>query len=64
MRRASWASTSRLSRSRGLARAAWMAGAVISWNTMRFTGTRLGGESTSSRCQAMDSPSRSSSVAR
>ena len=35
---------------------------VISWNTIRFTGTF--GFSTSSRCQLMASPSRSSSVAR
>ena len=35
---------------------------VISWNTMRRTGTV--GLSSSRRCQAMDSPSRSSSVAR
>ncbi len=39
-----------------------MAGRVISWKTMRLTGIR--GASTSLRCQAMDSPSRSSSVAR
>ena len=39
-----------------------MAGLVISWKTIRLTGTR--GSSTSSRCQAMDSPSRSSSEAR
>src|SRR5690554_228503 len=38
-----------------------MARLVISWKTIRFTGTF--GWSTSSRCQAMDSPSRSSSVA-
>jgi hypothetical protein len=37
-------------------------GRVISWKTMRFTGTC--GESTSERCHAIDSPSRSSSVAR
>ena len=35
---------------------------VISWNTMRFTGTL--GLSSSRRCHAMASPSRSSSVAR
>ena len=35
---------------------------MISWKTMRFTGTR--GLSTCIRCQAMASPSRSSSVAR
>ncbi len=39
-----------------------MAGRVISWNTMRLTGTV--GASTSSKCQAIDSPSRSSSDAR
>ena len=42
-------------------RVRWPAG-VISWKTIRLTGTR--GESTSERCQAIDSPSRSSSVAR
>jgi hypothetical protein len=39
-----------------------MAGRVISWKTIRFTGTL--GASTSRRCQAIDSPSRSSSEAR
>ena len=39
-----------------------MASRVISWNTMRLTGTV--GCSSSSRCHAMASPSRSSSVAR
>ena len=39
-----------------------MAAAVISWKTMRRTG--IWGLRTSSRCQAMASPSRSSSVAR
>jgi hypothetical protein len=48
--------------SRGLATAALMACGVISWNTMRRTGTL--GFSSSSRCQAIASPSRSSSVAR
>ena len=38
-----------------------IAGRVISWNTMRRTGTF--GSSTSRRCQAIASPSRSSSVA-
>ena len=47
---------------RGLATAASMALLVISWNTMRFTGTF--GFRYSSRCQLMASPSRSSSVAR
>ena len=32
--------------------AARIAGAVISWNTIRFTSTRLGGFSTCCRCQA------------
>ena len=63
MRRASWASTRRRSSSRQSSTARWMAPDVISWNTMRLTGRRAGGESTSSRCQAIDSPSRSSSVA-
>jgi len=39
-----------------------MAGRVISWKTIRLTGTL--GSSTSRRCQAIDSPSRSSSEAR
>ncbi len=39
-----------------------MASLVISWKTMRLTGTL--GLSTSKRCQPMLSPSRSSSVAR
>ena len=39
-----------------------IASLVISWNTMRFTGTR--GFSTSRRCHEIASPSRSSSVAR
>ncbi len=39
-----------------------MAFLVISWKTIRFTGTR--GFRTSTRCQEIDSPSRSSSVAR
>ncbi len=39
-----------------------MAAGVISWKTMRLTGTV--GFSTSERCHAIDSPSRSSSVAR
>jgi hypothetical protein len=38
-----------------------MASLVISWKTMRRTGTF--GSSTSTRCQPMLSPSRSSSVA-
>ena len=48
--------------SRGLSTAAWIAGLVISWKTIRRTGTL--GLSSSRRCQAMASPSRSSSVAR
>ena len=62
MRRVSWASTRRWFSSRGLLTAAWMASLVISWKTIRCTGTL--GLSTSWRCQAMASPSRSSSVAR
>ncbi len=62
MRRVSWASTSFLFSSRGLATAARIASLVISWKTMRWTG--IFGFSTSWRCQAMASPSRSSSVAR
>ncbi len=62
MRRLSWASTRPRSRSRQLATASSIAERVISWKTMRFTGTV--GLSTSSRCQLMASPSRSSSVAR
>ena len=62
IRRASCASTSARSMSRGLATAAWIAGRVISWNTIRLTGTL--GLSVSARCQAIASPSRSSSVAR
>ena len=50
--------------SRGFASAARMASGVISWNTSRRTVTCGGGERTSSRCQAIASPSRSSSVAR
>ena len=62
MRRVSCASTRSWSRSRGFAAAARMAGSVISWNTIRWTGTF--GLRVSSRCQAMASPSRSGSVAR
>ncbi len=62
MRRASCASTRSRSMSRGLATAAWIAGLVISWKTIRLTGTL--GLIVSTRCQAMASPSRSSSVAR
>ncbi|CAM5713044.1 hypothetical protein SANTM175S_02421 [Streptomyces antimycoticus] len=62
MRRVSWASTRRWFSSRGSAMAARMASLVISWKTIRRTGTF--GLRTSWRCQAMASPSRSSSVAR
>ena len=62
MRRASCASTSRRSSSRHSSTARAMAAGVISWKTMRLTGTV--GDNTSERCHAMDSPSRSSSVAR
>jgi len=62
MRRVSWASTRGMSRSRHSRTARSMAGWVISWNTIRLTGTR--GDSTSIRCHEMASPSRSSSVAR
>ena len=60
-RRASWASTRSWSRSRVFAAASLIASRVISWNTIRRTGTF--GLSTSRRCQAIASPSRSSSVA-
>ena len=46
----------------GCSSASRIACGVISWNTMRFTGTF--GSSTSSTCQPIASPSRSSSVAR
>ncbi len=62
MRRVSCASTIAVSISRVSLTARWIASRVISWNTMRLTGTR--GLSASSRCHAMASPSRSSSVAR
>ncbi len=62
MRRVSWASTSFWLSWRGLATASRIASLVISWNTIRLTG--IFGLSTSWRCQAMASPSRSSSVAR
>ena len=61
MRRASWASTRFWSMVRGFWTASRIAFLVISWNTMRLTGTL--GLRTSTRCQAMLSPSRSSSVA-
>ncbi len=62
MRRVSCASTRFWSSSRGFSTAARMACAVISWNTIRLIGTF--GLRVSTRCQAMASPSRSSSVAR
>ena len=62
MRRLSWALTSPWSISRHSSTARSMAGRVISWNTIRFTG--IWGLRTSSRCHEMASPSRSSSVAR
>ena len=62
MRRVSWASTRSSSRSRGFSAAALMADSVISWKTIRLTGTL--GLRVSRRCQAMASPSRSPSVAR
>ena len=62
MRRVSCASTRSVSRSRVFSRARWIASFVISWNTMRRTGTF--GFKTWRRCHAMASPSRSSSVAR
>ena len=39
MRRVSWASTSATSRSRVSVAARWIASLVISWNTIRLTGT-------------------------
>ena len=61
MRRVSCASTRRSSMSRVSPSARSIAGFVISWNTIRRTGTF--GFSTWTRCQAIASPSRSSSVA-
>jgi len=61
MRRVSWASTRSVSSFRVWATASLMAFSVISLNTMRRTGTF--GFSSSSKCQAMASPSRSPSVA-
>jgi hypothetical protein len=51
-----------MSRSRQFASASSIAPRVISWKTSRLTGTF--GLNTSRTCQAMASPSRSSSVAR
>ena len=60
--RACCASTSCISTVRGCLMAASMAGLVISWNVMRLV--RCGSRpSTSHKCQAIASPSRSSSVA-
>ena len=61
MRRVSCASTRSWSMSRVSSSARAMASFVISWKTMRRTGTF--GFRTSTRCQAIASPSRSSSVA-
>ncbi len=61
MRRVSCASTRRSSISRVSPSARSMASFVISWKTIRRTGTL--GFRTSFRCQAIASPSRSSSVA-
>jgi hypothetical protein len=61
MRRVSCASTSRSSMLRVSSRARVIASFVISWNTIRRTGTF--GFRTSTRCHAIASPSRSSSVA-
>ena len=61
MRRVSCASTSRWSTSRVSPSARSIASRVISWKTIRRTGTF--GFSTWRRCQAIASPSRSSSVA-
>jgi hypothetical protein len=60
-RRACWALTSRMSISRGASSALRTASAVISWNSIRFGERSL---STSARCQAIASPSRSGSEAR
>ena len=62
IRRVSCASTRFSSIVRGFSIACWIASGVISWNTIRYTGTF--GSSSSNRCQAIASPSRSSSVAR
>ena len=62
MRRACWAITRSTSIRRGLATALVMAGLVISWKTIRRT-LESGRAKTSCKCQAMASPSRSSSDA-
>ena len=61
MRRVSWASTRSVSSARVWPTAFRIASFVISLKTIRFTGTF--GLSSSIRCQPIDSPSRSSSVA-
>ncbi len=61
-RRACWALTRSRSMPRGLAMAARMAGLVISWKTMRRVRTGSS-PSTSAKCHAIASPSRSSSEA-
>ena len=61
MRRVSCESTSASSTGRGFWSASSIACFVISWKTIRLTGTF--GFSSWSRCQAIASPSRSSSVA-
>ena len=62
MRRVSCASTMWPSTWRVCSSDARIASGVISWNTMRLTGTF--GLSVCTRCHAIASPSRSSSVAR
>ena len=63
MRRLSWARTRFSSTSSwACARAPRIASSVISWKTIRRTGTL--GFSSCLRCQLIDSPSRSGSVAR
>ena len=61
MRRLSWARTRLWLMSRACASASLTASSVISWNSIRRTGTL--GLRTSLRCHEMDSPSRSGSVA-
>ena len=65
MRRACWASTSGMSMSRGASTALRTADFVISLYVTRRNGfAPAPGPSTSFRCQAMASPSRSGSLAR
>ena len=61
MRRLSWAFTRLSFTVRACSMASRTASSVTSWNSTRRTGTR--GFSTSVRCQLIDSPSRSGSVA-